>query len=393
MSSVVIVGGGVIGATTAHALVERGITDITILERDAVGSGGTGKSAGIVRCHYGVSSVCALAVASLPFFENAREILGAEIGFEQVGYLVGVGDENVDPFRASLANQRRLGVDTGEIGQDKVAELWPQAYLDDFATFCFEPRGGYADGYATAQALAASLRGRGVAIRQGIAVTAVQSAAGKVTGVLLAGGEIVPADAVVIAAGAWSVPLLRPLGIDLPIQPMLIQEVMIDPGIDLGAPPVFSDLVSKQYVHLRNGEMLFGNSSGEGATRPIDDPDVYPSHASNAAIEATAEKALHRFPGIEEPRVSTTSTGMVDDTPDSNPIISGTDYDGLFVVAGMSGHGFKTSPAIGRMAADLVLDGVTSIPNVRTEDFRLSRFSEGDLLVSPYAYRGAAGIR
>lgn len=393
MSDIVIIGAGVVGTATAHALTARGINDITILDRDSVGSGGTGKSAGIVRCHYGVSSVAALALASLEFFENAEAELGQGIGFEQVGYLVGVGPENVDPFRASLANQRSLGIETREIGHDEVADMWPTAHLDDFATFCFEPRGGYGDGYATAQALAVSLRAKGVAIRQGTKVTEIVVEGDKVTGVRLVDGELIPAGMVVVAAGAWSVPLVSPLGIALPIQPIWVQEVLIDPTQDLGAPPVFSDLVAKQYVHLRGAEMLFGNSSGVGSMTPIDDPDVHPVHATNETVELVAEKAMHRFPGIEAPRVVATSTGVIDTTPDNNPIVSATEYAGLFIAAGMSGHGFKIAPALGRLMADIMLDGATTLPHVVAAQFRLSRYAEGEPLVSPFVYQGTTGIR
>lgn len=393
MSDVIIVGAGVIGTGIAHHLLERGVDKITIFERDSVGSGGTGKSAGIIRCHYGISAVASLALSSLEFFENAKEILGADIGFEQVGYLVGVGPENAEPFRASLANQRSLGIDTREIGHAEVAELWPTAYLDDFATFCFEPRGGYGDGYATAQALASSIRSRGVTIRQGTSVRELVVAGDKVTGVRLADGSVEHADVVVLAAGPWSVPLAASVGIALPIAPVYVQEVVIDPGIDLGAPPVFSDLVSKQYVHLRGAEMLFGNSSGESSLTPIEDPDVYPSRASNDVIELVAEKAMHRFPGIEDPRISTTATGVLDTTPDNNAIVSATGIDGLYLATGMSGHGFKIAPALAQLTAELILDGQTTLPGVRAEQFRLSRFEEGDLLVSPFPYRGAAAIR
>lgn len=392
MSKVVIIGGGIIGATTAYALLGKGITDITILERDTVGSGGTGKTAGIIRCHYGVTSICALALYSLDFFENAKELIGTDIEFEQVGYLVGIGAENLEPFRASLANQRSIGVETEEITPAAAKELWPTANVDDFATFCLEPRGGYGDGYATVQGLAAYLRTQGVAIKQGAKVAELIAAEGKVSGVKLVDGEIVEADVVVVAAGAWSVPLLAPLGIDLPITPQFVQEVVIDPAMELGTPPVFSDLVSMQYVHLRGPELLFGNSDGSSVT-PITDPDVYPNHASNEAIERTAEKAINRFPGIEDPGVSTTTTGQVDSTPDNNAIISATDISGLFVAAGMSGHGFKISPGVGRLMADIIVEGESTIPNVKASDFRLSRFAEGDLLLSPYPYVGAVGIR
>ena len=392
MSKVVIIGGGIIGATTAYALLKKGETDITILERDTVGSGGTGKTAGIIRCHYGVSSICALALFSLDFFEHAQELIGIDIEFQQVGYLVGIGEENLVPFRASLANQRSLGVETEEITPAQAQELWPTAQVDDYATFCLEKRGGYGDGYATVQGLAAYLRTQGVTIRQGAKVAAIETSEGRADGVKLVDGEVIPADVVVVAAGAWSVPLLQPLGIDLPITPQWVQEVMIDPGMELGAPPVFSDLVSMQYVHLRNGEMLFGNSDGR-AISPIADPDVYPSHATNEAIEITAEKALHRFPGLADPGVSTTTTGCVDSTPDNNPIISATGYPGLYVAAGMSGHGFKISPGVGQLMADIIVEGESTIPNVTASDFRLSRFAEGELLLSPYPYVGAVGIR
>jgi len=337
--------------------------------------------------------VAALALASLEFFENAEADLGQDIGFEQVGYLVGVGPENVEPFRASLANQRSLGIETREIGHDEVAGMWPTAYLDDFATFCFEPRGGYGDGYATAQALATSLRARGVRIRQGARVAEIVVDGDRVTGVRMADGEVIPAGMVVVAAGAWSVPLVSPLGITLPIQPIWVQEVLIDPAADLGAPPVFSDLVSKQYVHLRGAEMLFGNSSGEGAMTPIDDPDVYPNRATNETVELVAEKAMHRFPGIQDPRVATTATGVIDATPDNNPIVSATGYEGLFIAAGMSGHGFKIAPALGRLMADIMLEGETKLPHVVASQFRLSRYEQGEPLVSPFVYQGATGIR
>ncbi|WP_341730186.1 FAD-binding oxidoreductase [Brooklawnia sp.] len=393
MSDVVIVGAGVIGTATAYALLERGITDITILERHTVASGGTAKSSAIVRCHYGVTSVAALALASLEFLENAREILGTDIGFQQVGYVVGVGEENIEPFSASVKNQQSIGVNTEFIGADAVHELWPVANLDEFAAFCWEPRGGYGDAYATTQALAANLRARGITIRQGAEVAEILTEGDKTTGVKLSDGEIVPAGAVVLAGGPWVPALGKPLGIDVPITPILIEQVLINPGIDLGAPPVFSDMVSKQYVHIRGAELLFGNSDASELIKSVSDLDDYPNHASHDALESVAEKAVHRFPGIENPQVASTYTGIFDCTPDQNYIISATDYQGLFLATGMSGHGYKTAPAIGTLMADLILDGDTAIPNVTASDFRLSRFAEGDLLVSPFPYKGASGIR
>ena len=102
-ADVVIVGGGLEGASAAWALAQRGVTNVTVLERGTVGCGMTGKSSGIVRCHYGVSSLAAMATTSLDTFEQAEEIFGSDIGFRQTGYVVGVGEPNVDALRKSLA--------------------------------------------------------------------------------------------------------------------------------------------------------------------------------------------------------------------------------------------------------------------------------------------------
>ena len=101
-----MIGGGVAGLSTARALVELGLTDVLVLERDTVGSGGSGKSSGIVRCHYGIPSLAAMAWRALPVLEHAAEILGAPSGYTKTGYLVGVGQENLGALRANVAMQQ-----------------------------------------------------------------------------------------------------------------------------------------------------------------------------------------------------------------------------------------------------------------------------------------------
>ena len=146
-AAAVIVGGGLEGAATAWALADRGVTDVVVCERGTVASGMTGKSSGIVRCHYGVGSLAAMAAYGLEVFEKAEEIFGTDIGFRQTGYVVGVGEANVDAMRKSLAAQREVGVQTEEIDKSDVAAMWPTADLEPFAAFGWEERGGYGDAY------------------------------------------------------------------------------------------------------------------------------------------------------------------------------------------------------------------------------------------------------
>lgn len=391
-ADVVIVGGGIEGAAAAWALSQRGVANVFVAERNTVASGMTGKSSGIVRCHYGVSSLAAMAAVGLEVFEKADEMFGGDIGFRQTGYVVGVGEPNVESMRNSLAAQRAVGVQTEEIDASDVADMWPFADLSPFAAFGWEPRGGYGDAYMTAQAFAASARSAGVRIRQGTAVAGLLVDGDAVTGVRLADGSTVSAGTVVVATGVWTQPFLEPYGVDVPIRVVREQIVTIDPGVATGSVPVFSDLVSLQYVRPEvGGDILFGNSDLSEVEDA--DPDNYLNRATEAFVDLTVEKVGTRFPGFGSASIRSSYAGCYDVTPDWNPVIGATPLDGLFVAAGFSGHGFKISPAVGRLVADLVIDGRSADPRIPETDFRLSRFAENDLLKTPYPYVGAGQMR
>ena len=394
-AEVVIVGGGIEGAAAAWALAERGVTDVLVVERNTVGSGMTGKSSGIVRCHYGVSSLAAMATVGLEVFESAEALFGHDIGFRQNGYVVGVGEPNVESLRKSLAAQRAVGVQTEEVDSAEVAKMWPFAELAPFAAFAFEPRGGFGDAYQTAQAFAVAARGAGVRVRQGTAMTDLLLDGDRVTGVRLSDGTQVDASTVVVATGVWTKPLLARYGIDVPIRVVREQLVMIAPGVDKDAVcrlPVFSDLVSLQYIRPEpNGELLFGNSDLSHVQDA--DPDAYLNRAGDDFIDVTVDRVGNRFPGFADAAITSSYAGCYDVTPDWNPVISRTGLDGLVVAAGFSGHGFKIAPAVGQLVADLVIDGHSADPRIPETDFRLSRFAEGELLKTPYPYVGAGEMR
>jgi glycine/D-amino acid oxidase-like deaminating enzyme len=270
--------------------------------------------------------------------------------------------------------------------------MWPFAELSPFAAFGWEARGGYGDAYQTAQAFAVAARATGVRIRQGARVTELLTAGQRATGVRLADGTEISAGTVVVATGVWTRPLLAPYGIDVPIRVVREQIVTIKPGVETGPVPVFSDLVSLQYVRPEiGGDILFGNSDLSIVEEA--DPDDYLNRATDAFVELTVDKVGTRFPGFTDAAISSSYAGCYDVTPDWNPVISTTELDGLIVAAGFSGHGFKIAAAVGRLVADLVVDGHSNDPRIPHSDFRLSRFAEGDLLKSPYPYVGAGQMR
>jgi len=389
---VVIVGGGLEGLSVAWALSQRGVGDVEVFERDTIGSGFTAKSSGIIRCHYGVPSIAAMAWRSLAILEAAPDVLDADIGFHRTGYLVAVGEDNVVPLVANVAMQQGLGIEVELVTADCARQLFPEMQVDDCAAFAYEPRAGYADGYQTAMAFGQVARRGGCRIHQGSPVASIQaSAAGHITSVTLATGEHIAADVVVVAAGPWSPPLVAPLGIDLPIRTQREQVMIVAPGRPLGAVPVVSDLVSLQYLRPERGDLLLGNSDHQAPVWV--DPDCYDSRPDDEHLMTAIEKFGHRFPGLSEAGLSSCYAGCYDVTPDYNPVIGPAPIAGLYVCAGFSGHGYKISPAVGTLMADLICDGASGVADVPGADFRLERFADGDLLTSLHPYAGAGVMR
>ena len=245
-----MIGGGVAGLSTARALVELGVTDVLVLERDTVGSGGSGKSSGIVRCHYGIASLAAMAWRALPVLEHATEVLGAPSGYTKTGYLVGVGPaehRRTSGQRRHAALTRHRGRSGGPRGGRCAVAGRPHRRLrrvrlraprrlrrrppDRHGLRCtlLVAAGSYCA--STPPVAALEVHGR-----QGPSVSSC------------ADGSRIGAAHVVVAAGPWSVPLAAGVGIDLPVRAQRAQILLVDPGRPLGPLPVFSDLVSLQYV-------------------------------------------------------------------------------------------------------------------------------------------------
>lgn len=387
---VVIVGGGLIGLSIARALADRGVAEVLVLERHSLASGGTGKSSGIVRAHYGVPSIAAMAWRGVPLFEE----LGDIVGFRQTGYAVIVGQDNEAPLRANIATQQALDIETEMLDVDRFAAMWPMMNVEDVAAVAYEPRGGYADATQLALYFGQTARDSGARVRQNTPVARVLTSGDKVTGVELGSGEVIDADTVIIASGWWSAKLLADLGVDFPVEGYRSELLIVDAGVPLVDLPVVSDLVSLQYCRTEGaGQFLVGNSDHTNHEDRYVDPDNYSNIASDASLEKYAEKIMHRFPGFPDPAVTHSYAGVYDVAPDWNPVIAPVGPAGLVLAAGFAGHGFKISPAVGELVADLLLEGDSTDPDIPAADFRMERFAEGKPLTSLHPYVGAGEMR
>ena len=371
----VVVGGGVMGCSILYHLAARGMTDALLLEREALGSGSTGRSSGAVRMHYSTEVHARMAWHSLQVFRDFDSVVGGECGYTNTGYLVFANDEAVDGFRANVALQQGVGIDTREISREDAAEIAPAFYLDDCAGIAYEPLSGHADPSGTALAYAARARELGARVRLQSAVESVEVTGGRVTAVVV-NGERVETERAIVATGPWSRRFLLSHGIDLPVQATRHEVIHLRRPPDVPYHPGGGDTANLIYFRPESTDLtLIGNGNLES---DVDDPEVYAQRASQSFIGEVWGRISRRIPAMADAEFATGYAGLYTQTPDSHPVIDRVDgVDGLYICTGFSGHGFKLSPAVGLLVSELVLDG--GAHTIDIGPLRMSRFAEGDL--------------
>jgi len=258
-ADVVIVGGGVIGASIAYHLSLRGAGRIVVLERDRLGNGSTGKNAGGIRLQFSTEVNVRLSQRALPRLEAFRDEMGVDPQFHQVGYLFLITEErDIVPFERSLALWERLGVPARRLTGTQAQAIFPEVRVDDvrFATFC--ARDGYADPHSILQGYVARARERGVEFREGAPARAIDVSGGRVTAVR-AGDERIQCGTVVNAAGAWGAQVGAMVGLRLPIAPLRRHIFVTGPvaGLDHEF-PLTIEFASGLYFHRESGGVLLG---------------------------------------------------------------------------------------------------------------------------------------
>ncbi|SNR22858.1 NAD(P)/FAD-dependent oxidoreductase [Halorubrum vacuolatum] len=371
----VVIGGGIVGVATAHALAEREVA-VTLLERDALGTGSTARSAGGIRTQFSTPVNVRLSLASLPVWETFEERFDVDIGFHQHGYLfLARTDATAARFEEAVGMQRGLGVDVELLSPAEAAAICPGLRADRFVAATYNPRDGYADPNLAVQGFAAAARERGAELRTGVAVRDLHLEGGRIVGVETTEGRI-DADMVINAAGAWAGHVVDPAGRSLPIAPRRRQIAVVKPGRGIPADlPLTIDMDAGSYFRPEGEDtaLVGGHAASED---PDVDPDAYPTsmnfEEAVGALERAADYTTY-FDG--DTRLVRGWAGLYAVTPDRHPIIEET-APGLYTVAGFSGHGFQHAPAAARCIAEIALDGEAAIEGV--ESLSSDRFEDED---------------
>ncbi len=374
-ADVVIIGGGCMGASVAWHLARLGITRVVLLEREPVlGAGSTGRNAGGVRHQFSSDANIRLSIESIRMFERFEAEVGAPLDFWQDGYLFLVSElGNVEAFRRGVELQRRLGVDVAWLTPEDAVRLAPGLRADGVAAATFCARDGIADPSGVTHGFARGARERGVEIRRSTEATSITRAGGRVTGVETTSGAI-SAPVVVNAAGPWAGRVGAMAGVDLPVTPVRRHILIAAPpagGWGEGVPKnriMVIDFDTTFYFHREGAGVLFG--MGEK-----DEPAGFDTTVQWDFVERVIPVAERRLPALGEASISQAWAGLYEMTPDAMPLIGAVpEVDGLFVIAGFSGHGFQHSPAAGRILADLIAG---RDPAFDLSPFAPARFASG----------------
>lgn len=372
------------GTSAALALARRGAGRVVLLEKGELASGATGRSSAILRKNYTFPETARLARASIEVFRRFDDEIGGDCGFVPTGYVAGVPPEDAATLRANAAMLAAEGIRHELLSQGDVGRLFPAIHTADIGLALYEPDAGYADPHAVTLAFAAAARRHGATIRTGVRVQRLLASHGRVTGVETSDGTVA-AGAVVLAANAWTPALARTVGVALPVGAYLHEICVLErpPEFPGTGHPVYADFVQVAYFRQEGtGMTLVG--SGFHEPDAIVDPDACPDRPRPASVERFSGWAMHRFPSLARAGFRGGYGAFYDVSPDGQFILDALPgVAGAFAALGFSGHGFKHSPMIGRLMADLVLGR----PAPDLGFFSLARFAaDARGHASPYRY-------
>ncbi len=370
----VVIGGGVVGLSIAYHLAARGCGEVCILERGGIGQGATAKATGGVRQQFSSEINIRLSQESVKRFERFEEEMGSSADFRQIGYLfLASSEEDWAWVQESASRQKRLGIPVELLTPEQASRLVPGLRLDDLLGASFCGSDGIADPHAVVQAFARQARRLGVRILEGHEVTGILVEGSRARGVLTKAGGAIAANAVVNAAGIHARDVGLMTAVEIPVEPHHRQVFVAEPLAGLSGPiPLTVDLRSGTYIHVeRNGSILLGGGD-HGDRRGFDE------RLDWSQLSRLISAVTYRLPALEAARIQRGWAGLREMTPDELAIVGPVpETEGFFVAAGFSGHGFMHAPAIGKLMAELILDGRTSTMDISA--LSLDRFRTGHL--------------
>ena len=376
-ADVVIIGSGIVGSSVAYHLAQLGCTNVLVIEREAhQGKGSTGKSMGGVRAQFSTPVNIQMSKYSIDFFSKFDEVVGHPADYRAHGYLFcATNEKHLAYLKANRERQNALGVTNVEwVSPNDIVKMVPQLRIDDVLGGTFCPTDGFVDPHSVMMGFMLNAREQGVRLWLETEVTGIETEGAKISGVVTTRGAV-STPVVVNAAGPWAAQVAEMAGAELPVEPLRRQLVPTEPFDRL--PQRFPMVIDMSTgFHFRR--------EGKGILLAWNDPNETPGFKTEfdeTFVEKILTHAASRVPVLAEAGVNPRRAwaGLYEMTPDHHAIIgSSPNVEGLYFVNGFSGHGVMHSPASGKVAADLILQGHSDL--IDATQLSVDRFASGRLL-------------
>jgi sarcosine oxidase subunit beta len=354
-ADIVVIGAGIVGCSIAYHLAVQAAPKVVVVEKDLICSGSTGKSAGGIRQQFATEVNVRLSVESLRMFHRMREELGIDPEFRPVGYLfMAIMEKELRLFRRQADFLQGYGIPVRTVSPDDIRRIVPYVRLDDIIGGVYCSTDGYAAPYEVTMGYASAARRLGVKIHEQRVVTGILKDGDRVAGVETSQGPI-HARVVVNAAGAEGGLVGVMAGVDVPVKPYRRQLFVTGPLPEFGQePPLTIDYHRNWYFRGEMGGCLFSG--------PKDDESTFDTNVDWEHLAESVANAVARVPVLEQAEIKRGWAGSYDLSPDNNAILGAVpELPGFYLATGHSGHGFMHGPATGKLMAELILTGKTSI--------------------------------
>lgn len=374
----VVIGGGVMGCSILYNLAAKGVERPVLFERGVLGAGSSGRSQAILRMHYSNEVTTRMAWQSLDAFKHFEEITGLSSGYVKTGYLLIAGPEDRSALFENVAAQQRMGVTTEVLTAEDVEEAAPGFLIRDSEMCAFESESGYVDPHAVMRGYAQCAQSMRAMVHMGVGVDGVEVIDGAVKSVSTSRGRV-STPVVIVATGPWSRTFLGKIGLDVPLETVRHQVVALERTEGIPCHSTVGDLVNSFSARSDEGsQTLVGIGEAETAIPEDYDEGI----GAGVAVEVAAAVAS-RMPAMSRARIGKGWSGLFTVTPDWHPILGPVEeVEGLYLAVGFSGHGFKLSPMVGVVLAEMISEGRSE--SIDVSMLGLDRFEQNKLLRSRY---------
>jgi len=374
-ADVVIIGGGVIGVSIAYHLAMKRVGRIILLEKGQLGEGSTSRCVGGIRTQFSTEINILFSLESIKAFERFEEEFGINPEFKRIGYLfLATTELEMGVFKENIKLQRKLGIPVELLNPNEIKARWPYLRVDDILGGTFCPWDGYAGPNEVLSGFVSGAKKAGVGIYEGTEVLGILLSKGKVNGVKTKREEI-STPIVVNAGGPFASVIGEMAGVKIPVKPLRRQ-------IFITAPFHLTNQTIPLTIDFHRGWYFRREVDGLLLSGPLDSEPSFNLGIDYEAMAETSENAIYRVPALERAHIARGWAGLYEISPDHHAILGKVpEVEGFILANGFSGHGFQHSPAVGKVIAELIVEGKPTTIDI--SPLSIERFEKGELIIEP----------